>query len=96
MFSALFGSSASSSPESGGDAHVAKNLEARLASLRAIPSEKIAALRTALGDAATTESDLDLATWLFANDGDVEKAATRWRAGVRPMVLGFGLMSLAR
>ena len=48
MFSALFGSSASSSPESGGDAHVAKNLEARLASLRAIPSDKVAALRAAL------------------------------------------------
>ena len=58
MFSALFGSSASSSPESGGDAHVAKNLEARLASLRAIPSEKIAALR-ALGKQNTSENEFD-------------------------------------
>ena len=70
MFSALFGSS-SAGPESGGDAHVAEQLTKRLATLRAIPPEKISALRAALGDAATTESDLDLATWLYANDGDV-------------------------
>ena len=94
MFSALFGSSASSSPESGGDAHVAEQLTKRLATLRAIPSEKISALRAALGDAATTESDLDLATWLYANDGDVEKAATRWRAGAASRA-SYGAVTIA-